>query len=523
MRRRAKIEDVVLANDIEDISERIGRMPTQEDYNREGTFGLNTLLLRKPWNQWLMEIFGQINTRRKRKHAGVQDSDILEDVRRVEKILGKPPTQQEYGQYGHHPISMVLRRHRWNEWLLMAIGSVNHDVGESGNTRRIEDSKLIDDIQRVAKELFHSPTRGEYKKHGRFSPDTITSRKPWAEFLLEDCGLEAPRFVPTSKASDEELIAQLVGLKEKLGRIPLKSDLGGNNGFSCSAYERAFGTFGNALAKAGLIDPLNRYCIPHEELLAELKRVYALLGHIPSEIEFLKNSPMRNNSSIRREFGSWTKALLEAGIPVVKAKNVSKEDVITAIRKWHADNNGDDTCLEYWKIRRARDKDRREFPYSCVTISSKFNHMPWEEIMHECGFPNYETKDPYVAGHKRGNHTGLDGNEYLSSLEKQIGDFLLELKNQGRISGYEYEAKVCQGRAWTCDFKVSLPDGRAVWLEADGLRRNRRNPYFSGGNEKIKHYISSGMSYGIVSYSNSNVRSSVEGILFAPANGEIHP
>lgn len=512
MRVRRKIDDAIFAEDIKNLSNKIGRIPRQEDYKKGGTFGLNTLLLRKPWNQWLTDIFGQINANRERKADKVLDIDIMNDIKRVKTMLGKSPTQGDYKQNGLHSLSMALRRRKWNEWLMLSTGCVNYNRTEDSKTKRIDDLELVNDIQRVATELGHTPTRGEYDKHGHFSSDTIVARKSWGEFIQKMCGLKPSIVINMAKATDEELLEQLKRLTRTLGHTPLKSDLGGDNGFGWSAYERAFGTFGNALVKAGLIDPLQRYGVSRQELTDELKRVYVLLGHTPSIEEFLENSKMKSVYMIRSEFNSWTKALLEADIPVIKAKNVSAEDVKIALTKWYVENNNDDSCLEYWKIRKAG--DNRKFPYSCNTISSKFAPMKWEKIMHECGFPNYVTRDHFIHGCKRGDHTGADGNEYLSTLEKDIGDLLFEFKNSNRINNYEYEAKVCSDKSWTCDFKIVLPDDSILWLEADGLRSTRHNPYNSGNNEKINFYTDTGMNFSILSYSSPDIQKALENILF---------
>lgn len=179
MRTRAKIDDAILAKDIKDLSEKIGRIPRQDDYKKGGAFGLNTLLLRKPWNQWLTEIFGQINADRERKTEKVLDIDIMNDIKRVGTLLGKSPTQREYDQKGTVSLSMVLRRKKWNEWLESSLGSVNYNRANDSKTKRIDDLELVDDVQRVATELGHTPTRGEYDEFGYFSSDTIVARKPW--------------------------------------------------------------------------------------------------------------------------------------------------------------------------------------------------------------------------------------------------------------------------------------------------------------------------------------------------------
>lgn len=513
MKKREKISDEVFVEDIKRLALDIGRIPRQDDYKKGGTYGLNTLLLRKPWREWLMEIFGQTNVNRERKNDKILDIDIMNDVKKVGEKLGKVPTMRDYELNGSFSLSLILRRKKWNDWLEGSVGDVNYNRSDDALTKRINDEDLISDVKRVANEINHPPTRGEYDKLGKYSSDTIVSRKPWEQFVTEIFGHSSSKIViDRTKISDEDLIEQLKILKQQLDRIPKKEDLGGLNNYSYSAYVRAFGTFGNALVKAGLIDPLQRYNVSKQELIDELKRVYTLLGHTPSMEEFLNNSPIKSCHSIRVEFKDWTHALLAADIPVIKAKNVSQEDVKTAIIKWHTENGNDDTCLEYWKIRKAH--DNRKFPYSCNTVSSKFDNISWEEIMHECGFPNYVTRDHYIYGRKRGNFTGLDGNEYLSSLEKEVGDYLFELKNSDKISKYEYEALVCDGKQWTCDFKVFLNNDDVVWLEADGLRKNRYKPYTSGQNEKIQYYVENKKNYGIVSYSVTNVRGTIDKILF---------
>jgi len=276
MRKRTKIDDSILAADIKKVSNIIGRVPRQEDYKKEGSFGLNTILLRKPWNQWLMDIFGQTNAR-ERRTAYIPDEEIINDIKQVEQKICKIPTQREYEQEGKYLISMIQRRKKWNEWLELACGATNHNISR---TSKIPDQELVNDILRVAKELGHIPTRGEYDKLGHYAPDTITSRKPWCDFAQDACGIHVPKQIPVNvrKITDEELIAQLINLNQKLGRIPTKDDLGGTNGFGSSPYVRAFGTLGKALVAAGLINPLHRCCVPRQEILDELKRVYYFLS-----------------------------------------------------------------------------------------------------------------------------------------------------------------------------------------------------------------------------------------------------
>jgi len=510
MRERSKIDDSILIEDIKKVSEKLGKIPSQQDYKQEGSFALNTIINRRPWTHWLNDIFGCTDSKYKKDQ--IPDTEIIKDIQQLGIKLDKIPTQDEYKQYGFYSLSRLSRRKRWNEWLKLAYGIVNHNC-KLDPSNKISDQELQDDLRRVASELGHIPTHREYNKMGYYSSDTIISRKPWIDFIQEcEINLPKPTDINKRKISNEELIKQLINLKEKLGRTPRKEDLGGENAFCSSVYARAFGTLGNALVAAGLIDPINRYCVSRQELINELQRVYKLLGCTPSGEEFLENSPMTNCGRIHAEFGSWTQALLAANIPIIVAHKVSAEDIKIALKKWHDENNNDDTCLEYWKIRKA--KQNMKFPYSCNTISAKFDFVPWENVMHECGFPNYTTKDYFVHGQmKRGNHTGQDGNEYLSTIEKDIGNRLFELKTNGKIFVYEYEVRVCAEKLWTCDFKITFPNGVILWLEADGMRKTRKDPYTSGTNEKIEFYKRSGIKYEIISYNCSDICQAVDKIV----------
>ena len=172
----------------------------------------------------------------------------------------------------------------------------------------------------------------------------------------------------------------------------------------------------------------------NEELLNDVKRVYKLLGHTPSVMEFKEHTQTTSWVTVCGRFGhSWTNVLRAAEIPIMTNHIVSKQEVIDAINIWFINNKNDIRCLEYWKIRKAG--DRKEFPYSCNTIKVKFEGLLWEEIMKEIGYTDYETKDPYE---KRCYSVGLDGCEYQSSIEKEAGDILYELKLNNKIFDYFY-------------------------------------------------------------------------------------
>ncbi len=300
----------------------------------------------------------------------------------------------------------------------------------------------------------------------------------------------------SKKVSNKELIDNLKELVDKLGRAPKQKELVLGK-YSQNAYKRAFGTYANALKEIGL-DAKIKFGLSNKDIIDDIIRVSDDLGRAPSFIEFTELSKTVSANTVHNRFGSWHEALAASGITIINERNIKKEQVVSAIRTWFEENDCDLGCLEYWAIRKA--KTTGDFPYSVHTIYSRFNNKSWETIMRECGY-DYTTIDQFF---QRGFFVGEDGTVYLSSLEKQIGDCLFNLKKGGMIKNYEYEKKVCASRHWTCDFFVVMEKNN-IWLEVDGMLNNRRFPYLSGKNEKIEYYKDNGFNFSIISYRTPDV------------------
>src|SRR3989344_4753069 len=114
--------------------------------------------------------------------------------------------------------------------------------------RNVPDQEILDDLKRVAKELFkNTVTKAEYDEKGTFGATTILRRfKQW-NAALERAGLEAPnrQYVP-----DEELFENLAEVWTKLGRQPYGRELDKAHGyskFSLGTYEKRFGSWNKSL------------------------------------------------------------------------------------------------------------------------------------------------------------------------------------------------------------------------------------------------------------------------------------
>lgn len=368
---------------------------------------------------------------------------------------------------------------------------------------KITEESIVEDILMVYSKIGKIPTQENYKLHGSFSINSILNKNSWNFWLKKIFGKVNFDVIGGGerKVSREDLLNNIKELIKLLGKVPTQEELSLGK-YSKNAYRREFGKYSLALKELNLKTKV-KFNLSKEEILEDLKRVYREIGKIPSYKEFNKLTNTVSATSASSKFGSWNDFLYEAGLESTWVSSVSKEDVIKALNLWFEKNNRDISCLEYWAIRKA--KELGNFPYCNVTISKKFEKKPWADIMKECGF-DYDTVDQFI---KRGRFQGYDGRTYLSSIEKQVGDYLNKLKKERRIDDYEYEKKVCDDRNWTCDFVIEDNNADKIWVEIDGMLNNRKDPYNSDENEKIEYYKNNNFNYFVISYRTPDIKKAI--------------
>ncbi|MFQ3293030.1 MAG: hypothetical protein ACI8VE_000084 [Natrialbaceae archaeon] len=110
----------------------------------------------------------------------------------------------------------------------------------------------------------------------------------------------------------ERLLATLDALAAELGRAPTPAEIDANDDHSMAAYREAFGSWGEALAVAGL-EPAAGRRIPDEALLAELRRLARELEKTPSE-EDMRHHGNHSINTYKHRFGSWNEAIAAADL-----------------------------------------------------------------------------------------------------------------------------------------------------------------------------------------------------------------
>jgi Homing endonuclease associated repeat len=148
----------------------------------------------------------------------------------------------------------------------------------SGLRRRYSDEQILAELRACAERLGRSPTMREFAadRRARVHPQTVVGHFGSWNGAKRLAGLTARRF-----ATREELLQQLRGLGEELGRTPTGRDLDERRRTmpSKSLYWHAFGSLTNALRAAGFDVPRRDERL--ERALAQGERLARRLGRLP--------------------------------------------------------------------------------------------------------------------------------------------------------------------------------------------------------------------------------------------------
>lgn len=199
----------------------------------------------------------------------------------------------------------------------------------AGLRRRYTDEEILDELRAVAERLGRSPTMREFANDSevRVHPQTVIEHFGTWNAAKRAAGLFPRRFITRA-----ELLEQLQGLGDELGRTPTARDLGERRRSlpSVSLYAHTFGSLANALREAGyeVLQGEERL----ERAIVQGAALARRLGHLPKMADWA--AARRADSALLSEWqvyrlldvprGAWTafqylvrERLREEGIEVL--------------------------------------------------------------------------------------------------------------------------------------------------------------------------------------------------------------
>lgn len=179
------------------------------------------------------------------------------------------------------------------------------------------EEELLEELHRLKKQLSKSPEAQDMTDYGKYGENTYLRRfGSWNE-ALEKAGLTINK---TGKVSNEELKNELLKLAEEEsdGKYLPASLMREKGKFSSNVYESRFGSWNKALKEVGL-EIRTHQDFTKNDLIQELKRVSEEVGRTPT-YEMLDDFGKYGKSTYERSFGSWSNALEEAGFELNKLR-----------------------------------------------------------------------------------------------------------------------------------------------------------------------------------------------------------
>lgn len=190
----------------------------------------------------------------KNYNQGVTDAELLDDVKRVQNIIGDNylsiSAYKEHGKY-----SATTLQNRFGSW-----GGILEKLGlrterNSREMQRISDEELINDLIKVSHKLNKKKiTSSEYEQYGNYAFITVKERfGSWDEFVKK-ADLEQTGFI--KKIETVELLNEIEHIWISLGKQPTTTDMKkGISKYSLDTFTRRFGGWRNALQ--AFIDYIN--------------------------------------------------------------------------------------------------------------------------------------------------------------------------------------------------------------------------------------------------------------------------
>ena len=173
------------------------------------------------------------------------------------------------------------------------------------------------------------------------------------------------------------LIAELQRLADQINHPPGLRDMNQHGAHSSKTYQKKFGSWNNALRAAGL--EINAETdIDKSDLIDELCRLGDELNRTPTSRD-MADKGKYGTATYTHKFGSWNDAVQEAGLEIVRQRDVSRADMISEIQRL-ADELGKPPA-----VHQMRDQGK----LSVTTISREFG--TWSAALEHAGYePNKE-------------------------------------------------------------------------------------------------------------------------------------
>ncbi len=294
---------------VKSLAKDLDRSPTTKEFNQSTPHSATTCKEKfGSWRKTLEEAGLDPNENGQREYT---NDELIDEMQRLDGDLGHTPSSSEMEDEGEY--SSGVYQNRFGSWS-DAVEAAELDSDSVGR-QQYTDAKLLEELEFVAEELGQTPRATDMDKYGDIAPATFVNRFGSWDEALEKAGYDPDENAAGKQYTNQELVSELQKLAKSIGRSPTTVEMNESGKYSSSVYLDRFDSWENALVEADL-DPENTKSskkYSDEELIAELHRLRDKLGDIPTTTDMEAHGKYSYATYVSR-FDSWEKALKTSGV-----------------------------------------------------------------------------------------------------------------------------------------------------------------------------------------------------------------
>ena len=239
----------------------------------------------------------------------ISNGELISELERIDSIIPneKSPRRKDMKDFGKYSAGTYTNRFGgWNEALKEAGFELNKKDTEY--PKKITEEELISELQFLDSSIDRNLQMEDMRKTGKYTFDTYQKRfGSWNE-ALKQAGIEINREV---NISIDDVVQDIKNVSEKYcnGNSPTSVDMEKHGKYSEPIYLFNDVTWTRLLNRAGFE---SKYQVTEEQLITAMHDLSEKIGKTPSSRD-MKKEGKYTPSPYRRVFGTWKKALLNAG------------------------------------------------------------------------------------------------------------------------------------------------------------------------------------------------------------------
>ena len=182
-------------------------------------------------------------------------SEIIADIRRLARELGRQPNSEDYRERGRYAHTAPARA--FGSWRA-AVEAAGLRFKDTRRTPARTEAEIERDLRRVARRLGHPPSLAEYAEFGQYHYQTLTKRAGgrWDQALVKYLRLDQDHaHAATQKArglrTTAERLAEVRALAKRLRHVPTATEAR-RHGIATVELLRRVGAWEEVLNAAGL-------------------------------------------------------------------------------------------------------------------------------------------------------------------------------------------------------------------------------------------------------------------------------